>query len=312
MPRQLANNSNAVTLSTEDLAAINALATLLTTISGNTPAPGDVTASGNITTQNLVPAGTATAGSAVAVATDGRPTVAVQVTGTYTGALSAQATINGTDWVTLSALLNANTGALAATISSAATGLFQVECAGFAQVRITGLAAMTGTAVIALRACGRMGLIGLDAPLPTGSNVVGAVTQSGTWTVQPGNTANTTRWLVDNQPVTPTTSFVNSAASTNATSTKASAGTVWSINASNINAAARYLKLYNKASAPTVGTDVPVIVIPLPAGSNTSVAFGANGARFSTGIAWALTAAAADSDTTVVSVNEHKIAISYT
>jgi hypothetical protein len=33
--------------------------------------------------------------------------------------------------------------------------------------------------------------------LSTGSNVIGAVTQSGTWTVQPGNTANTTAWKVD-------------------------------------------------------------------------------------------------------------------
>lgn len=32
--------------------------------------------------------------------------------------------------------------------------------------------------------------------LPTGANVIGAVAQSGTWTVQPGNTANTTPWLI--------------------------------------------------------------------------------------------------------------------
>jgi hypothetical protein len=32
--------------------------------------------------------------------------------------------------------------------------------------------------------------------IPTGANVIGGVTQSGTWTFQPGNTANTTPWLV--------------------------------------------------------------------------------------------------------------------
>lgn len=36
----------------------------------------------------------------------------------------------------------------------------------------------------------------VNAALPAGANVIGAVTQSGTWTVQPGNTANTTAWLV--------------------------------------------------------------------------------------------------------------------
>lgn len=304
--------SAAVVLSHEDLAAINALATLLSTISGNTPAPGDLTASGNITTQNLVSGGVATANSAVEISCDARPTVSVQVSGTYTGALSAQATIDGTNWVTLSGLLNSNTGALASTIASAAVGLFQVETAGFQKVRITALAAVTGTATVSLRACVRAGLIGLDASLPTGANVIGAVTQSGTWTVQPGNTANTTRWLVDNQPITPTTTFTNSAATTNATSTKSSAGTLWSVSVSNINAAARFLKLYNKASAPALGTDVPVLVVPIPAGSNVTLAFGANGVRFSTGIAWALTGSAADSDTTAVSANEHKVALSYT
>ena len=113
-------------------------------------------------------------------------------------------------------------------------------------------------------------------------------------------------------PVTPTTAFTNSAATTNATSTKASAGTVWSVVVSNINAAARYLKLYNKASAPTVGTDTPVIVVPIPAGQVVKIDGGSNGIRFATGIAWALTAGAADSDTAAVSANEHKVAITYT
>lgn len=79
-------------------------------------------------------------------------------------------------------------------------------------------------------------------------------------------------------------------------------------------AAARYLKLYNKATAPTVGTDTPVIVIPIPAGQVVKIDGGSNGIRFGTGtgIGWALTASAADSDTTAVSANEHKVAIAYT
>lgn len=38
--------------------------------------------------------------------------------------------------------------------------------------------------------------------LGEGANIIGAVTQSGTWTVQPGNTANTTAWLVSTTPST--------------------------------------------------------------------------------------------------------------
>lgn len=37
--------------------------------------------------------------------------------------------------------------------------------------------------------------VSISAALPAGANVIGAVTQSGTWTVQPGNTPNTTPWL---------------------------------------------------------------------------------------------------------------------
>lgn len=111
--------------------------------------------------------------------------------------------------------------------------------------------------------------------------------------------------------LTPTTSFTNSAATTNATSVKASAGTVFGVTASNINAAARFLKLYNLAVAPTVGTSVPVLTIPIPAGSVVTVPLGTLGARFTTGIAFAITAAAADTDTTVVAASEIKVAINY-
>lgn len=114
----------------------------------------DTTASGNITTQNLVPAGTATAGSAVAISTHGIGTVTIQVTGTYTGALSPQVTTDGSVWITQAAstaLLNMSNGTTSATISSGSTGIWQIEVNGHDQFRITGLAAMTGTAVVTLR-----------------------------------------------------------------------------------------------------------------------------------------------------------------
>ena len=113
-------------------------------------------------------------------------------------------------------------------------------------------------------------------------------------------------------PVTPTQSFVNSAASTNATNTKNAAGTLWSVVATNTNAAIRYLKLYNKASAPTVGTDVPVLTVPLPATGFAQVDGGSNGMRFGTGISWAVTTGATDADTGAVAASEIKVAIAYT
>lgn len=138
----------------------------------------DLTASGNITTQNLVPAGVATASSAVASGSmSGQSNALVQVTGVYTGALSLQGTVDGTNWITVGGIpfFNINSGAQTATITSAATGIFQIEIAAFAQFRITGLAAMTGTAVVTIRSSAASGLIGLDSALPTGANVIGAL-----------------------------------------------------------------------------------------------------------------------------------------
>lgn len=107
------------------------------------------------------------------------------------------------------------------------------------------------------------------------------------------------------------TSHLISANTTNATSVKASAGTINTIVASNLNAATRFLKIYNKASAPTVGTDTPVLTIMLPPTSNVVVPFGL-GFRCSTGIAFALTTGITVADTGVVIANEHSVSIAYT
>ncbi len=116
---------------------------------------------------------------------------------------------------------------------------------------------------------------------------------------------------ISNTPTTPTPSNITSAATTNATSVKATAGTVYSLVASNTGAAAAFLKLYNKASAPTVGTDVPVLTIALPASGTVTVPFGATGHRFATGIALAITNLAADSDATAVAANQVKVLTAY-
>lgn len=107
---------------------------------------------------------------------------------------------------------------------------------------------------------------------------------------------------------------VISAASTNATSVKASAGQVFTIIAVNTNAAVRYLKLYNKASAPTVGTDTPVLTIPIPgnaAGAGVSIDTGGMGIAFATGIALAITTGVADADTGAVAANEIVVNLLY-
>ena len=112
-------------------------------------------------------------------------------------------------------------------------------------------------------------------------------------------------------PVTPTTNFLNSAASTNGTVVKASAGTLWSIAVSNINAAKVYLKLYNSTTV-TVGTTTPVLTIAVPGNDIAQLSLGPNGIRFSSGICLGITVNAADSDTTAVAASEIKVVTTYT
>lgn len=112
---------------------------------------------GAITTQNLVPAGVATANSAVELDLGGNyNTVGIQVAGVYTGALSVQYTIDGTNWITVAGTVVGNSieditvGTAAATIASAAQGIRRIRSAGMGKIRVTALAAVTGTANITL------------------------------------------------------------------------------------------------------------------------------------------------------------------
>ncbi|MDO8885770.1 hypothetical protein, partial [Candidatus Oleimmundimicrobium sp.] len=104
-----------------------------------------------------------------------------------------------------------------------------------------------------------------------------------------------------------------SAATTNATVAKASAGQVYGWYITNTNAAVRYVKLYNKATAPTVGTDTPVMTLAIPgaiAGAGTNVEFSL-GIPFASGIGYATTVGAADSDVGAVALNEIIINLLY-
>lgn len=216
----------------------------------------------------------------------------------------------------------------------------------------------------------------------TGTFAVQA-TQSGTWTVQPGNTANTTAWLVTGTggtfpatqsgtwnigtvttlttcaTVTSLTQFngnaidtnsgnksvgtlrvvlatdqpsltnaipvtiqaattggatpgqILSAASNNATSIKASAGTLKSLVVINTNATIYYLKFYDKASAPAPASDTPLQTIPIPAnasGAGVAIPLPPEGIGFSLGIAAAIVGGIGTTDNTNAATG---IAVSY-
>lgn len=89
--------------------------------------------------------------------------------------------------------------------------------------------------------------------------------------------------------------------SNNSTSIKGSAGTVYSLQTSNINASTAYfIKLYDKATAPTCGTDTPVaryVIPPSNGGNNVTIPVGK---AFTLGIGMCIVTGIADNDNTSV------------
>jgi hypothetical protein len=93
-----------------------------------------------------------------------------------------------------------------------------------------------------------------------------------------------------------------SATGLNATAVKGSPAKLTILNIVNGAATLRYFKIYNKASAPTVGTDIPLITITLPTGSSSFTLPAFIGIDFSVGLSFACTLGVADSDTTPFTV----------
>jgi hypothetical protein len=164
-------------------------------------------------------------------------------------------------------------------------------------------------------------------------SVQNAITQGGTWTVQPGNTANTTPWLVsvnsaiavsvqnlvrttDVPAATGGNTIFSQMVSNNTTgiSVKGAAGQVYGIHAFNIGSTPLYLKLYDKATAPTVGSDVIKARYVIPgntAGAGFSIAI-PGGAAFPTGIGMGITGGITANDTTAPGADIAYVNVYYT
>jgi len=209
----------------------------------------------------------------------------------FEGSLEA----TGENWFGIQAVRsNANTIETATgNLSAMPIYAWELSVNALARVRVRCTARTSGTQVWRFK----LGTYATE-PIPA-AQVTATQPVSGTVTANQGTIA------------TPTASNINSAATTNATIVKASAGSVYNIAISNVSASPRYVKLYNKATAVTVGTDVPVLTIVVPAGTLVQNNFGILGHRFTVGICLAITGAAADNDTTVIGANEVKVLTSF-
>lgn len=108
-------------------------------------------------------------------------------------------------------------------------------------------------------------------------------------------------------------SSVVAAASTNSTNVKATFGQVFALSLGSVSSSAAYLKLYDKATAPTCGTDTPVARFPIPSlttggVSNVAIPYGMS---FFNGIGYCLTNGIADSNSGSVAASGFTVNIWY-
>lgn len=101
--------------------------------------------------------------------------------------------------------------------------------------------------------------------------------------------------------------YKSSAASINATVVKASAGVLYSLALYNNSSAVAYLRLYDKATAPS-GADTPVGCHGIPGNGGTAPPLQQ---EFATGISYTLTTGAADNNASAVTLDQVKVNIGY-
>lgn len=259
---------------------------------GNTPSvtiPGNVEVSNDsgsalpVSTRNfsnnIASGSLTTIGQTVAATVGDYAVFTFYLSGTFSGAnVVFEQSPDGTTWfqTTASALGFNSVGPSFSGISSA--NAYEVSVAGASQVRIRLSGITSGTVNVVVSASS-------SAAEPAPAIATHPVTQSGSWTVSI-------------QPANPTLYTVTTAATTNAASVKSSGGAITMLTCFNNSASTIYIRIYNKTTAPTVGTDVPVAVFPVAAGALFNPNFGVSGLRLATGIAIAVTGAAPNNDST--------------
>lgn len=213
-----------------------------------------------------------------------------------TGVVTPEWSADGATWVGATFVTPA--GATATTFNAA--GMWQVPViARYFRLRLS-TATTAGTTTITLLA------YSVGAGMLASQNVQGTVTANiGTGSLAAGTNAIGDVGLQGRANATGamSTAKILAAATTNATSVKATAGRVFGWSLTNTTAAVKVVRLYNLAAAPTVGTSVPAYNIVLPANATVNASFPV-GIAHATGIAYAITNAIADLDATAVAAND--------
>jgi hypothetical protein len=226
--------------------------TLATDLSPVQVSASDATAAGLIDSINAnTTGGPPTPRSTVMIALNGHACVTFQVTGVYTGALTPQISNNGVNWVTMgfTCLTSLSANGLTATVTSGTTGAFVVNVAGFGFFRLSANAAVTGSAVVTMRAS-------MAKPSDQNNITIGSLPASG-MSVSLIQSSSTSLNALANPSTKEALTTAN---------VKSSAGNLFGLVAINNAAAKTWIQLYDTAGTPTLGASVLWSVPILPSG----------------------------------------------
>ena len=242
-------------------------------------------------------------GQTVSMDTSRTSNITIYCTGTFSTVNCAfEGSLDGTNWFGVQAIrTNANTiETTTGNLSAAPAYAWELSVNGLNNFRVRSTAWTSGTQAWRFQ------------PAPYATEPIPAAQISGTQPVSGTVTATVTSTRITPNAADghSTTSHLISAATTNGTVVKGSAGAIGQIVVSNNAASASYFKLYNSTTV-TVGTTTPVLTALVPAGG-TIVLGGNSPIRCSTGICIGLTKGIAVADTTAVGASEMAVSIFYT
>ena len=245
-----------------------------------------------------------------------RPATTVILSGTFSLTPVFEASLDSSTWIPI-AMIRTSDGVQAQAPGAIATPTaWSNNLTGFKWFRLRCSAYTSGTGVVQISTSD----VAVD---PAPGSVVASFASAQAVTATISGTPAVTATISGTPAVTMTSTTLGvkttggttykkviAAAGTNATSVKASAGVIYGWCIGNATAAVKYVHIYAKASAPTVGTDAPIFTLVIP--PNQSVSFSdPTGITVATGIALSITGGMADTDATAVVLNDVSVTLLY-
>jgi hypothetical protein len=222
--------------------------------------------------------------------------VGFQLTGTLSGTATFQWSDDGTNWVTGQAMNSSGVFVSTAVNSGALSAFYFPAQHRYVRAVLTAYASGTVSGTAYLR---------YSSVDPTGAST--PVTFP----------ASPVVWLSTRQDTLSAIAFSSytytAAASTNSTLIASGSHRIVGGMVCNTAASIRFPKFYNKATAPTVGTDTPSAVVPVNAGACVSLSTFVSiyGQVFPLGLGMGITGGIADNDNTAVSAGDVLVSVLY-